>query len=143
MAEDFIICNNDMIQITLDPPTVAPMLAAPVPLVASGLSKVGEVAVCLKGDELPQSLQAPMPYVCAPYTIPGMGTVAVTLAASNTTQHAKDSDTAMLLKGGSFQAKFTVTVPAQMPPPASTPDPVATKTGTALFITTNAVATAE
>jgi len=143
MPTDFIICNCDMIQITLDPPTVAPLLAAPVPLVASGLSKVGEMAVCLKGDELPPSLRAPMPYTCPPYTVPGVGTVSVASAPTNTTQHAKDSDTPMLVKGGTFQATFTVSVPAQMPPPISAPDPVATKTGTAVFITANTIATAE
>jgi hypothetical protein len=30
-----------------------------------------------------------------------------------------------------------------MPPPVSTPDPVASKTGTAMFITTNVLAQAE
>ena len=40
-------------------------------------------------------------------------------------------------------AKFTVTVPAIQPGPAATPDPIATKSGTAQFITTNTLAQAE
>jgi hypothetical protein len=140
---DFIILNTDMIQITLDPPTVAPTLIPPTPLVASGFSTVNSLAVCVEGDELPQSLQAPMPYMCPPYTVPGMGTVAVTLNPSNKTSVATDKGKAVLLKGGTFNAKLSVTVPAQMPPPVSSPDPVSTKTGTAMFITMNTLAQAE
>jgi hypothetical protein len=140
---DYIICNNDMIQITIDPPTICPLLTSPVALVASGISTVNDMAVCLQGDELPPSLQAPMPYMSGAYTVPGMGTVSVTLASSNTTQNAQDSGKPMLLKGQTFQATFTVSAPATSPPPASTPDPVASKTGTAQFITTNTVTQAD
>jgi hypothetical protein len=140
---DFIILNGDMLQITLAPPTIAPPLMPPTPLIASGFSTVNGMAVCIEGDELPQSLQAPVPYTCPPFVVPGMGTVAVTLAPTNKTSISSDGGKPMLLKGSSFQATFTVTVPAQMPPPVSTPDPVAQKTGTAAFITTNVLAQAE
>ena len=143
MALDYIILNNDMIQITIDPPTICPTLMAPVPLVASGFSTVNDMAVCLEGDELPPSLQAPMAYTSGAFSIPGMGTVAVSLASANKTQINTDTDKAMLLKGQTFQAKFSVTVPAMQPGPAPTPDPVATKSGTAQFITTNTLAQAE
>jgi len=75
--------------------------------------------------------------------VPGMGTVAVTLESANLTTAATDSGKAIILKGSTFQAKFSVTVPAQMPPPVSTPDPLSTKTGTAMFITMNTLAQAE
>jgi hypothetical protein len=81
--------------------------------------------------------------MCPPYTVPGMGTVSVTLEPANQTSVSKDSGKAMLLKGSSFTATFSVTVPAQMPPPVSTPDPVASKTGTAVFITTNVLVQAD
>lgn len=143
MPLDYIILNNDMLQITLDPPAICPTLMAPVPLIASGLSTVNDMAVCLEGDELPPSLQAPMPYTSGAFTIPGMGTVSVTLQSANKTQVATDSGKAVLLKGQTFQAKFSVTVPAIQPGPAATPDPIATKSGTAQFITTNTLAQAE
>lgn len=143
MALDYIIVNNDMIQITLEPPAVCPMLMGPVPLIASGSSTVNDMAVCLVGDELPPSLQAPMAYTSGAFTVPGMGTVSLTLQSANKTQMATDSEKAMLLKGQAFQAKFSVTVPAMQPGAVPTPDPVATKSGTAQFITTNTLGQAE
>jgi hypothetical protein len=143
MALDFIILNEDMIQITIDPPAVCPTLMAPVPLVASGSATVNDMPVCLVGDELPPALQAPMAYTSGAFTIPGMGTVSVTLESANQTQVATDSGKAMLLKGQTFQAKFSVTVPAMQPGAVPTPDPVATKSGTAQFITTNTLGQAE
>jgi hypothetical protein len=140
---DFIILNNDMLQITLSPPTISPPLIPPTPLIASGFTTVNGMAVCVEGDELPQSLQSPLPYTCPPFAVPGMGTVALTLEPANKTSVSTDKGKVMLLKGSTFTATFTVTVPAQMPPPVSTPDPVAKKTGTAMFITTNVLAQAE
>jgi Contractile injection system spike tip protein len=140
---DFIIQNGDELMITITPPALVPALLAPVPLVASGFSTINGLAVCVEGDENPQSLQAPTPYTSPPYTVPGMGTVAVTLGPSNKTSVATDQGKAILVKGSTMTAKFTVSVPAQMPPPVSTPDPLATKTGTAVFITTNTLAQAE
>jgi hypothetical protein len=140
---DFIIQNGDQLMITITPPALVPALLAPVPLVASGFSTINGLAVCVEGDENPQSLQVPTPYTSPPYTVPGMGTVAVTLGASNKTSAATDQGKAILLKGSTMTAQFTVSVPAQMPPPVSTPDPLAAKTGTAVFITTNTLAQAE
>src|ERR1700691_1240295 len=118
MALDYIILNNDMLQITIDPPTICPTLMAPVPLIGSGFSTVNDMAVCLEGDELPPSLPAPMAYTSGAFTTPGMGTVSVTLQSANKTQAATDTNKAMLLKGQTFQAKFSVTVPAMQPGPS-------------------------
>jgi hypothetical protein len=141
---DIVILNGDLIQITINPPCVVPQLAAPAPLVATGFSKVNDQAVCVEGDELPPSLQAPMPYMAPPYAIPGMGTVSVTLNADNKTQTTLDKDKKMLLKGSPFQAKLQVQVPAQMPTPAGPqPDPTPQYGGTAQFISTDQLATAD
>jgi hypothetical protein len=144
MALDYIICNNDMIQITPTPPMVCPSLSAPVPLVASGFSTVNNMAVCLEGDELPPALKSPVPYMSPPFVTPGMVSVSITLQPSNKTQVAQDSGKPMLLKGQTFQVKFSVQSPAMQPTPTGpVPDPVSQKMGTAQFITTNTIAQAE
>jgi hypothetical protein len=141
---DFIICNNDMIQITPTPPMICPSLTAPIPLVASGLSTVNNMAVCLEGDELPPALKSPVPYMSGAFVTPGMVSVSITLQPANKTKVAQDSGKAMLLKGQTFQVSFSVQSPAMQPSPTGpVPDPVASKTGTAQFITTNTIAQAE
>jgi hypothetical protein len=139
-----VICNGDMLQVTINPPCVVPQLAAPVPLVASGFSTVNDQAVCVEGDELPPSIKnVPLPYTSAAY-VGGTGTLKVTLNADNKTSTATDKDKKMLLKGSTFQAEFDVQSPAQMPTPGGPqPDPQPKYTGTAKFITTNTVASSE
>lgn len=134
---DFLIKTNDMIQITVTPPAVVPMLAAPIPLIGTGTTvMIGGQPVCLQGDEMPPSLQAPMPYISAAY-VGGMGTLTIMLAPNNLTMKTVQGKP-MLLKGATFQATFNVTVPAQMPTPAGPqPDPLLTKPCTCQFITTN------
>lgn len=137
MPADYIIKQGDMIQVTIYPPTVVPMLMAPVPLLGSSSDMtVSMMAVCLEGDELPPSLQAPMMYMSPPYVIPGMGTLSLTLGSTNTTMKTKDGDP-ILIKGSPFTAEFEVSAPAMQPGPAPVPDPVSKKSGTAQFITTN------
>ena len=137
MPTDYIIKQGDMLKVTIFPPTIVPMLMAPVPLLgSSGDMTVMSMPVCLEGDELPPSLQAPMMYMSPPYVIPGMGTLSLTLSATNTTMRTKNGDP-VLIKGSPFTAEFEVVAPAMMPPPASTPDSVSKKSGIAEFITTN------
>ena len=138
MPADFIIKTGDMIQITIPPPAIVPMLMAPVPLVGTSAdTMVGMMPVCLEGDELPPALRAPMPYTAPPFVTPGMGTVSVTLTPANKTMQTKNGK-AILIKGTPFMAEFTVAAPAMQPTPAGpVPDPVAKKPGTAQFITTN------
>ncbi len=136
--EDFILRTGDMIQITIPPPAIVPMLMAPVPLVGSSTSlTVGGVPACLLGDELPAAISGPLPYTAPPFVTPGVGTVSVTLTPTNQTMLTQNGK-AILIKGQQFIAKFTVSTPAMQPTPAGpVPDPVLTKPGTAQFITTN------
>lgn len=138
MPDDFIIVTGDMIQVTITPPAIVPMLMAPVPLVGTGQTVlVGGKPICLEGDELPPSLKAPMPYTAPPYVTPGTGKLEITLLPTNKTIQTENGKK-ILIKGATFTAKFNVQTPAQMPTPAGpVPDPVAVKPGTAQFITTN------
>jgi hypothetical protein len=144
MADDTMIVDGDMIQITINPPTVVPQLIAPVALVASGFTKVSDKAVCIEGDELPPSLKSPLQYMSPPYVIPGMGKISVTLKSANKTSVATDNDKKMLLKGSTFDAKFEVQSPAQQPSPGGPiPDSSTSYSGTAQFISTNTLSTSE
>ena len=62
------------------------------------------------------------------------------LAANQKAQKTKSSGKPVLLKGGQFQAKFTVMVPAQQP---SSPNPIPDSTpqysGTGTFISMNQI----
>jgi hypothetical protein len=135
---DFIIKTNDMIQITITPPAIVPMLMAPVPLIGTGTTvMVSNVPICLQGDELPPSLKAPMPYTSPPFVTPGMGTLSIMLAPLNLSKKTQNGKP-IILKGATFQASFAVSSPAMQPTPAGpVPDPVMTKPGTCQFITTN------
>jgi len=139
-----VIVDGDMIQITINPPCIVPQLIPPVPLVASGFSKITDKVVCVEGDELPPSIKSPLTYMSGAYVIPGTGTVKVTLNDDNKTSVAKDKDKKMLLKGSTFKAEFDVQSPAQMPTPTGPqPDPMSKYTGTAMFITTDTVVTSD
>lgn len=138
-----ILVTGDMLQITVPPPAIVPMVLAPVPLVGSS-SKVmimGKPA-CLDGDELPPVLKSPVPYVAPPYVTPGTGTFSIILQPTNKTTQGQDSGKPMLLQGATFQAKFQVASPAMMPTPAGPqPDPLMVKVCTAQFISTQAATT--
>ena len=138
MPADYILRTSDMIKINISPPAVVPPLIPPIPLVGSSANlMVMGMPACLEGDELPKMLLAPMPYISPPYVIPGLGTVSVTITPTNKTA-TTDNGKKILIKGGTFQAKFQVSAPAMMPTPAGPqPDPVSVKPGTATFITTN------
>jgi Contractile injection system spike tip protein len=135
---DFIIKTNDMIKITVPPPTIVPMLQAPVPLLGTSTNvTVGTAPICLQGDELPPALRAPMPYTAPPFVTPGVGTLTIILAPDNLSKKTVNGKP-IILKGATFQVSFAVSAPAMQPTPAGpVPDPVLTKPGTATFITTN------
>jgi hypothetical protein len=138
MGANSILVTGDMIQITVPPPAVVPTAAAPVPLMGSSSKlKIGMMAACQEGDELPAMLKGPQVYTAPPYVTPGTGTFSITLMPSNKTAKGKESGKKLLLKGATFQAKFQVSSPAMMPTPAGPqPDPMMMKTCTAQFITT-------
>jgi hypothetical protein len=144
MAEDVIMVDGDMIQITINPPTVVPTLIPPVPLVANGFTTISDKKVCIEGDELPPSLKSPLQYMSPPYVIPGMGKLSVTLKPANKTSVSTDMDKKMLLKGSTFDAKFEVQVPAQQPTPTGpVPDATPSYSGTCQFISMNTLSKAE
>ena len=135
---DFVIKTGDQLKVTMAPPTVVPAVSAPVPLKGSSTNLVvcGSPA-CLREDELPLVLRAPLPYTAPPFTNPGTGKLTLTLLPSNTTLLTENGKP-ILIKGGQFTATFTVTTPAtQSTPGGPVPDPALTKAGTAQFITTN------
>ena len=134
--------QGDLIKFTMLVPTlVVPPIMAPVPLVASGFHKINGMTVCLEGDELPPSLLVPLPYMDGSFTIPGMGTIKLTLPPTHLSKVDKDTSKPLLLQGTPFQAQFQVSTPAQMPAPPAPPipDPVATKPMLVEYITTNPV----
>lgn len=134
---DFILRSNDFLQVTLAP-AIVPQLAAPVPLVGTGSTViVVGMPICLEGDEIPPSVRVPLTYTAPPFVTPGMGTLSVTLLPTNKTAQTQNKKKILLL-GGTFPAKFSVTTPATQPTPTGpVPDPVTTKPGTAKFITSN------
>lgn len=127
-----------MVSIMIDPPAVVPALEAPVPLVGSAETiSINGMSVCLVGDEMPEELLEPLPYTAPPFTVPGLGTLKLTLLPDNMTILTRQ-EKPLLIKGGSFIAMFTVTEPAMQPTPAGpVPDPLVEKPGTAQFLTTN------
>ncbi|WP_052441161.1 hypothetical protein [Streptacidiphilus anmyonensis] len=135
---DNLIRTQDLVQVTIAPPCVVPLLSAPAPLIGSSRKvTVNGSPACLLGDELPPTLKAPLPYTSPPYATPGTGRLQLVLAPSNLTRTTLNGKP-MLLQGALFQALFTVVQPATMPSPAGpVPDPLPTKPGTARFITTN------
>ena len=135
---DFVLKTGDMLQVTLAPPAVSPMLVSPVPLTGTGAPNlVNNMPVCLQGDELPPALRGPLPYIAPPFVTPGMGTLTLVLTPANTTLRTTVAGKPALIKGTPFNATFNVTAPAMQPTPAGpVPDPVVTKPATAQFITT-------
>jgi hypothetical protein len=135
---DFVIRTGDTVSIMIDPPAVVPALEAPVPLTGSAETvTINGLSVCLVGDEMPEELMEPLPYTAPPFTVPGLGTLTLTLLPDNMTI-VTQQDKPLLIKGGAFIATFTVSEPAMQPTPAGpVPDPVVEKPGTAQFFTTN------
>ena len=135
---DLIIKTGDMLQVTVPPPAIVPLLMAPVPLIGTGLTVlVNHQPICLQGDELPPVLRVPLVYTAPPFVTPGMGTLMVTLMPNNLTLRSMWCGKPALLKGANFMATFNVTVPAMQPTPVGpVPDPVVVKPCQAQFITT-------
>jgi hypothetical protein len=136
---DIILRTSDFIEVTIPAPTVVPVLEAPVPLIGSStnVTVLGLVA-CLQGDELPPVLRVPLVYTAPPFTIPGTGTLSVTLLPPNLTVKTTNGGKPMLLKGGTFPAMFTVETPATQPTPTGpVPDAEIEKPGNARFISSN------
>jgi hypothetical protein len=133
-VSDFVIIDGDTLTVNFGPTVITPAQGSL--LGSSPDFLVKSSPVCWSGDEIPPSLKGPLPYTEGAYSIPGQGTLDV---FPQTTTVLKNGGTALLLKGTQFRATFTVTQPATTPLPASAPDPVLSKTGTASFTTSNTV----
>lgn len=141
MAADIVMRDGDLIQVTIPAPAIVPRLMQPAPLTGSStdVTVVGAKA-CLQGDELPPELRGPLTYTAPPFTTPGTGTLSLTLRPANLTVKTTNGRKPLLLRGGTFQALFTVTSPALQPAPGGpVPDPDVEKQGTARFISANTI----
>ena len=135
---DLVLKTGDMLQVTVPPPAVVSQLAAPIPLLGTGMTvRVNNQPICLQGDELPIAVRGPLMYTAPPFVTPGMGTLTLTLMPNNLTLRTTASGQPALLKGTTFMATFNVTVPAMQPTPVGpVPDPLVVKLCQAQFITT-------
>jgi hypothetical protein len=135
-VSDVIVIDGDkaMFEASFGAATV---VVRPGSITASGKARVSGKVACVVGDEKSVSVQGCM-YSAGPYSIPGTGTLSIASLAGD--QQAKTCQTGgkkLLLKGGSFTARFTVSVPAMQPPPgpgSPIPDPTATYNGSGSFV---------
>jgi hypothetical protein len=116
------------------------VVVKPGDLKASGPATLNGKKVCVDGDETKVSVPGCV-YITPQYSIPGTGTLKVAALAGN--QKAKKTRSGgkpVLLKGGSFNAKFEVQNPAKQPPPgpgSPIPDVTPQYSGTGMFISMN------
>ena len=136
---DFILIDGDKANF-LPSFGAAVVVVQPGDLKGSGPATLNGKKVCMDGDEKNVSVPGCM-YMTPQYCIPGTGTLKIDALAAN--QKAKKTNTggkAVLLKGGTFTAKFEVQSPAQQPPPgpgSPIPDATPQYSGNGMFITTN------
>jgi len=134
---DFIIKTGDLA--TFNPAFgTATVVVVPGNMSGTAQFKVDGSIACVQGDEAKVSVPG-CSYVAPPFTIPGVGTLTIqTLGPDQTGKKTNSSQKAVILKGSTFTAQFTVSLPAGMPTPSGpNPDPVPQYTGTGQFVTTN------
>lgn len=134
---DFILTTGDLAMFN---PMFGQAIVTVLPgnIMGSGKSMINKKLVCVDGDE--KTVIVPgCPYMTPIHNIPGMGILSIdSLAPNQKAQRTKSNSKPVLLKGGSFKAKFQVLVPAQQPTPAGpVPDATPQYSGTGTFITTN------
>jgi hypothetical protein len=136
---DFIMIDGDMANFL---PTfgAAVVVVQPGSLKGSGPATLNGKKVCVEGDEKNVSVPG-CTYMTPQYSIPGTGTLKIAdLAPNQKAKKTKTGGKAVMLKGGSFTAKFEVQSPAQQPPPGPgppIPDATPQYSGNGMFITTN------
>lgn len=133
---DFVILEGDIANF-MPAFGAAVVTVLPGTMRGSGPATVGSKKICVDGDE--KNLEVPgCPYLTPVYSVPGVGTLKIqSLAPNQKALKTKTGGKNMILKGANFIAIFEVQTPAQMPPPASTPDPVPKYPGQGSFITMN------
>lgn len=136
---DFILIEGDKANF-LPNFGAAVVVVQPGNLTGSGPTTLNGKKICVDGDEKNVSVPG-CTYMTPQFSIPGTGTLKIAALAGN--QKAKKTKTggkAVLLKGGTFTAKFEVQSPAKQPPPglgSPIPDPTPQYSGNGMFITTN------
>jgi len=136
---DFVLIEGDKANF-LPNFGAAVVVVKPGDLKGSGPGTLKGKKLCVDGDEKQVSV-AGCTYMTPQYCIPGTGTLKIDALAGN--QKATKTQTggkAVLLKGGSFTAKFEVQSPAKQPPPgpgSPIPDSTSQYSGTGMFMTTN------
>lgn len=138
---DFILMDGD--QVMFVPAfTPAVVVVQPGKLAGSGPATIGGKKMCVDGDEANVSVPG-CTYMTPQYSIPGAGTLKISaLAGDQAATKTQTGGKAVLLKGGSFTAKFEVQSPAQQPTPSGpVPDSTTQYSGQGMFLTTNAKVT--
>jgi hypothetical protein len=136
---DFVIVDGDT-ALFLPSFGAATVVVQPGQITGSGPAGFNGSPLCVDGDEA--SVEVPgCVYMTPQYSIPGSGTLKIdSLASDQLAQKSTTGDTALILKGGNFNAKFEVQSPAQQPPPGSgspIPDSTTSYSGSGSFITSN------
>ena len=133
---DFILMDGDQV-IFFPIFGNAIVTVQPGQLKATGKAILQGHKICIEGDEQQVSVSG-CTYITPTYTIAGMGTLQIlSLATDQKTQNLIVSGKPALLKGSQFVAKFSIAVPAQLPPPASTPDSMQKYKGQGQFVSKN------
>ncbi len=136
---DFILIDGDIANF-IPAFGAAVVVVQPGTLSGSGPATVGGKNICVDGDEANVSVPGCV-YMTPQYSIPGSGTLKIdALAGDQLASKTNTGGKAVMLKGGSFTAKFEVQSPAQQPPPgpgSPIPDSTASYSGNGMFITTN------
>ncbi|MCG8421911.1 MAG: hypothetical protein MJE77_28655 [Proteobacteria bacterium] len=118
----------------------ATVAVKPGDLKGSGPATIGGKKNCVDSDEKNVSVPG-CAYTTPQYSIPGTGTLKIAALAGN--QKPTKTNTggkAVLLKGGTFTAKFEVQNPAKQPPPgpgSPIPDATPQYSGSGTFTATN------
>ena len=135
---DHIVIDGDTAQF-LPNFGAAVVVVQPGTMQGSGPATLDGKTLCVEGDEQNVSVPGCM-YITPQYSIPGTGTLSIdALAGDQVASKTQTGDTAVILKGGQFTAKFEVQSPAQQPIPGSSPIPDATPnySGNGMFISSN------
>ena len=110
-------------------------------LAASGPARATGKTACVIGDEGSVSVSG-CAYFTAIYSTPGTGTLTVdALAGDQQAQTCAIGGKRLMLRGSTFKARFSVTLPAMQPPPgpgSPTPDPMLRYEGRGTFTAANA-----
>jgi len=139
-VSDLILIDGDLANFQ---PTfgAATVVVHPGTITASGKAKVAGKTACVVGDEGSVSVPG-CSYVAGQHVIPGTGTLTIaSLAGDQQAGTSASGGKKLLLKGSTFTARFSVSVPAQQPPPgpgSPIPDATETYSGSGSFVPADA-----